>query len=168
MKRETRLHNVIFPVWLMFLFPQIWLIALPGNLLIDVLVLAMTLKVLGHRSKQAVIKKLWWKFWLLGFLADFIGVAALIPALFVGMALDLAPGMDWLYDQISPIMHNSFLSPVAFLWTLAAVALAGWCIYRFDKRAMASCALLTEGEKHKIALAMAAITAPWLFFIPVY
>ena len=44
MKREVRLYNVIFPVWLMFLFPQIWLIALPGNLVIDVLVLAVTLK----------------------------------------------------------------------------------------------------------------------------
>ena len=168
MKKEVRLYNVIFPVWMMFLFPQIWLIALPGNLVIDVLVLAVTLKVLGHPNKWAVVKKLWWKFWLLGFLADFVGVAALIPALFVGLALDLAPGMDWLYDQISPIMHNPFLSPVAFLWTLAAVALAGYCIYRFDRRAMASCDLLTEAEKHKIALTMAVVTAPWLFFIPVY
>jgi len=91
MKKEVRLYNVIFPVWMMFLFPQIWLIALPGNLVIDVLVLAVTLKVLGHPNKWAVVKKLWWKFWLLGFLADFVGVAALIPALFVGLALDLAP-----------------------------------------------------------------------------
>ena len=65
-------------------------------------------------------------------------------------------------------MHNPFGHPAAFLWTLAAVALAGYCIYRFDKRAMKNCVLLSEGEKRKIALSMAVITAPWLFFIPMY
>lgn len=132
------------------------------------LVLAVTLKVLGHQNKLAVVKKLWWKFWLLGFLSDFVGVAALIPALFAGMLPSMAPWLGVVYDQISPVMHNPFLSPVAFLWTLAAVALAGYCIYRFDKKAMASCELLSGEEKHKIALTMAVATAPWLFFIPVY
>ena len=65
-------------------------------------------------------------------------------------------------------MYNPFGHPAAFLWTLAGIALAGYCIYRFDKWAMKSCVLLSEGERHKIALAMAVITAPWLFFIPLY
>ena len=68
MKREVRLYNVIFPVWLMFLFPQIWLISLPGNLVIDVLVLAVTLKVLGTRasgkwSKSCGGNSGCWAFW---------------------------------------------------------------------------------------------------------
>ena len=46
--------------------------------------------------------------------------------------------------------------------------MAGYCIYRFDKRAMKNCVLLNGGEKHKIALTMAVLTAPWLFFIPMY
>ena len=50
----------------------------------------------------------------------------------------------------------------------AAVALAGYCIYRFDRRAMQDCPLLSETEKHRIALTMAVVTAPWLFFLPVY
>ena len=125
MKQELRLYNVIFPIWMLWLAPQAWLIALPGNLIVDVVVLTVTLKVLGHRNKLAVVKELWWKFWLFGFLADFVGVAA-------------------------------------------AVALAGYCIYRFDRRAMKDCPLLSETEKHRIALTMAVVTAPWMFFIPVY
>lgn len=166
MKKEVRLYNVIFPIWLMFLFPQIWLIALPGNLVIDVLVLTAALMVLKHPNKRAVVRELWWKFWLFGFLADFVGVAFLLPTLFF-FALPEPVG-PWLGDQFSYVMHNPFGSVPAFLWMLGAVALAGYCIYRFDKKAMTSCALLTQMEKHKIALTMAAVTAPWLFFIPVY
>ena len=145
MKKEVRLYNVLLPVWLLWIFPQVWLVILPGNLLIDCLVLTGALFVLKHRNKWAVVRKLWWKFWLLGFLADFVGVLWMVVALSI----------------VSNAEANSW-------WTLAGVTLAGYCIYRFDKWAMKSCVLLSEGERHKIALAMAMITAPWLFFIPLY
>ena len=95
-------------------------------------------------------------------------VAALLPSMLVGEVFLKVPGLTWLYDWIEPVMYNAFRSPLAFAWTLAAVALAGYCIYRFDKWAMRDCDLLTDGEKHKIALTMAVVTAPWMFFIPVY
>lgn len=166
MKKSTRFYNVIFPIWMLWLFPQVWLIALPGNLIIDVLVLLAALAALKHRNKRAVVKQLWWKLWLWGFLADFVGVAFLLPTLFFFLLPH--PVGPWLEDQFRYIMHNPFGSVPAFLWMLGAVTLAGWCIYRFDKKAMADCELLTEAEKHKIALAMAVATAPWMFFIPVY
>ena len=165
MKKEVRLYNVIFPIWLLWLFPQIWLIVLPGNLLIDCLVLFVMLTVLKHQNRGGVMKQLWWKFWLLGFLADFVGVAALLPCLFL-MSMPGVGGV--MEDLLSPLMHNPFLSLPAFLWMAAAVALAGYCIYRFDLKAMKNCDALTEGEKKKIALAMAVVTAPWMFFIPMY
>lgn len=37
-----------------------------------------------------------------------------------------------------------------------------------NKRAMKECELLTQREKHVVALTMAIVTAPWLFFIPLY
>lgn len=48
------------------------------------------------------------------------------------------------------------------------MALAGVCIYFLDRRAMKYCVLLSDREKYIIALTMAVVTAPWLFFIPVY
>ena len=69
---------------------------------------------------------------------------------------------------MSHVTHNPFHNPWAFLWTLAGVAVAGVCIYLFDKRNMRSCQALTERERRVIALSMAIVTAPWLFFIPVY
>ncbi|HJG87245.1 hypothetical protein [Pseudoflavonifractor capillosus] len=163
MKREHRLYNVIFPIWMLVLFPQVWLIVIPGNLLVDCLLLLLTLLALKHRDKGGVVKQLWWKFWLLGFAADAIGVAWML----LGWLLAVPFG-SWWESSVGHIMHNAFAHPAAFLWTLAGVAIAGVCIYFFDKKAMGRCDLLTAREKHIIALAMALVTAPWLFFIPMY
>ena len=74
MKRELRLYNVIFPIWLLFLFPTVLILVIPANLAVDSLVLLLTLLALKHDGKRAVLKQLWWKFWLLGFAADGVGV----------------------------------------------------------------------------------------------
>jgi len=162
MKKEVRLYNVILPIWLLWIFPQVWLIVLPGNLAVDCLVLTLSLTVLKHRNKWAVVKKLWWKFWLLGFLADFVGVVFLLLA---GMAAENIPGLS---QSVTPIFYNAFETPAAFLVTLLGIGAAGVSIYVYDKLAMGSCDLLTERERHLIALTMAVVTAPWLFFIPLH
>lgn len=163
MKKEIRLYNVILPIWLLLIFPQAWLIVVPGNLIVDCLVLLIALAALKHQGKKAVFKQVWWKLWLLGFAADAVGVAWM----FLGWLLYLPFGDVW-ENTVGHISHNAFAHPAAFLWTLAGVVLAGVCIYFFDKKAMAKCGLLSHREKHIIALTMAVVTAPWLFFIPVY
>ena len=165
MKREMRLYNVIFPIWMLFLFPQVLLVVLPANLAVDSLVLLLALLALKHEGKRAVLKRLWWKFWLLGFAADGVGVLWMLLGFLPFQNDALSPLWN---DTLRYIMHNPFGHPAAFLWTLAGVALAGYCIYRFDKWAMKNCVLLSEGGQRKIALAMAVVTAPWLFFIPMY
>ena len=154
MKRPVKLYNVLFPIWVLYFFPQVWIITLPGNLLIDCAVLLLTLTALRHAGKKAVLRQLWWKFWLLGFLADFIGAAA-------------RAGGVW-SDITRAFFTTPFRSLPALLFTLAGVALAGICIYFFDRRAMRGCVLLTNREKGHIALTMAVFTAPWTFLIPLY
>ena len=56
MKQEVRLYNVIFPIWLIWLFPQLLLFVIPGNLLIDCAVLLLTLLALKHQRKREVMK----------------------------------------------------------------------------------------------------------------
>ena len=163
MKKETRLYNVIFPIWLLLLFPQVWLIVVPGNLIVDCAVLLIALAALRHQGKAAVLKRLWWKLWLLGFAADLAGIVWML----LGWIFALPFGEVW-ENTVGHVTHNAFAHPAAFLWTLAGVALAGVCIYFFDKKAMKKCELLTGREKHVIALTMAIVTAPWLFFVPVY
>lgn len=161
--KKTRLYNVIFPVWMLFLFPQVWLVALPGNLLIDCVVVLLTLMSLKHTQKWAVLRKVWWRVWPLGFAADFVG------ALFLRHSVPLLSSLPepW-YSWLDPIMYNPFKSWLAFALTLTAVALSGVCIYFFDKWAMRSCKHLSVRERHILCLTLAIVTAPWTFFIPMY
>lgn len=164
MKKQTRLYNVILPIWLIAAIPSpLWLVVIPGNLLLDCLVLFAVLLAMKHVQKGAVVKRLWWRLWLLGFAADAVGVVWMMLGL-LGVQFF---GEPW-ENTVAHISHNALAHPLAFLWTLAGVAAAGVCIYFFDKRAMKSCELLSEREKHTAALVLAAATAPYLFFVPVY
>ena len=169
MKRQTRIYNVIFPIWILILFPQILVFVIPANLAVDCAVLWFTLLALKHAQKGAVVKKLWWKFWLLGFAADVIGVAWMFLGWLSIDAIDRTGAAgDWVLPATQGLMMNPFRHPASFLWTLAGVALAGVCIYCFDKRAMRSCELLDGRQRHVVALTMAISTAPWLFFLPTH
>lgn len=172
MKKEIRLYNVILPIWLLLVWPvpPMILLTIFGNLAVDCLVLFLALCALKHADKGQVVKQLWWKLWLLGFAADGVGLVWmflgwLFPTL-MG-AENTALGRFW-DDTIIHIMHNAFAHPLALLWALIGIAIAGMCIYLFDKRAMRSCGLLSEKEKRTVALTMAIVTAPWLFLVPSY
>ena len=151
------------PLWL---FPQLFIIVAPANLLVDCLVLTLALMGLKHQNKRALVKKLWWKFWLLGFLADFMGALFLFGFWYLSLLPD--PVGSWVDQVLSAAFLNPFRTLSGFLYTLSGVAIAGVCIYFFDKRAMRSCALLDERQRHIIALTMAIVTAPWTFLIPLY
>ena len=53
-KNDIKLYNVLFPFWMILLFPQIWLIVLPGNFIIDsiVLIISMALLKIANKTKQ--------------------------------------------------------------------------------------------------------------------
>ena len=56
-KGKTKLYNVLFPVWMLMMFPGMWLIILPGNFIIDSLVLLITMKILNYADKKMFYKK---------------------------------------------------------------------------------------------------------------
>jgi len=162
--KPIKLYNVIFPVWLVLCIPSwLWLILIPANLAVDCLVCTLTLCALKCAQKKSVLRKVWWKLWVLGFAADAVGIVWLV----VGWLLTVPFGDVW-ENSVGHILHNPFAHPAAFLWTLAAVALAGGCIYFWDRRVLRKCDELNARQQHIAALAMAVITAPWLFFVPVY
>ena len=161
MKRPVRLYNILLPIWLLFLLPTVWLVVLPGNLIIDCAVVFLTLLALKHTQKKAVLRHAWWRVWLLGFGADFLGVAFLLPTMFL---LDFLP--EPFRFLLEPVMYDPFKRWLAFLWTLFAVAVSGVCIYFFDRRALRSCPALNDRQRHVVALTLAIVTAPWTFFIP--
>ena len=159
---SVKLCNVLFPIWILIFFPQVLAIVIPGNLIVDAAVLLLALAVLGCREKGAVIRKCWWKVWLLGFAADLIGAAWMVLGWFV---TSWVPSLD---SSLGKILYNPFGHPAAFLWTAAGVAIAGGGIFLLDRRVFRSVPELTSRQSTRLALTFAIATAPWLFFLPLY
>lgn len=76
-KKEIRLYNLLFPIWMFFIWPSVlWLILLPANFVIDSVVLLLTMYALHLENRISLWKKSIVRIWLIGFLSDFIGAGA--------------------------------------------------------------------------------------------
>ncbi len=164
-RRDTTLYNVIFPVWMLWLFPLAWLAVLPANFAIDLLVVALAMQALHvpdiRRNAKAVILRVW----LMGFVADLIGTALMflvnVPA-FQG-----TPFGTWWYENLTnAVSFNPFENVYAVLWVTLCVAVSGICIYWFNRKFCLKKAGLDERQTHRLALSLAVFTAPYLFYLP--
>lgn len=70
---DIKLYDVIFPFWTIMFFPQTWLIVLPGNFVIDSIVLIISTFLLKISDKRQFYKSKIFKIFILGLLADIIG-----------------------------------------------------------------------------------------------
>ena len=167
--KPVKLYNVIFPIWVLMFWPTppVILLTLLGNLAIDCLVVWLALCALRHPAKGRALKGCWWKVWLLGFAADLIGALWLALGMLGAWALE-AGGAGWVSDFAMAMTVNPFRHPLALAWTAIGVAIAGVCIYFFDRRVLRKTPELDGRQAHVLALTLAIVTAPWLFFVPVY
>ena len=155
MKKDTRLYNVLFPVWMFFLFPTAaWLLILPGNFLVDSLVLVLWMYYQKIDGKGRLYKRKILLVWLIGFLSDFIGA---------GLTL----GVFLLMDEIAPNVA-SHLFPATTLMALPGVILAGTLIYFLNRRFVFRNTDLSKEQIHSVCLALALWTAPYTMLIPLY
>lgn len=165
MKRENRLYNIIFPIWILWLIPITWLVVLPVNFLVDLLVVVITLKFLKADNVKSVVKSSIWKVWIFGFAADFIGTAFMFLAGFIEIK-DPEISNWWWQNLAYGVNYNPFSSIYAFLYTTVCVIISGCCIYLFNYKISLRKADLPEDQIKKLALSLAVITAPYLFFLP--
>ena len=151
-KGVFRLHNVIFPVWILVWIPSwLWLFLIPANLLVDGLVLHYAGKKMQTENPHLVRNNLW-KVCLAGFAADFSGSVLLFIALVLAKG-NTAQAMGW----------NPFADIRALLIHIACIAVSGYLIYLFNKMIFRA---LGEEKAYGIAIRMALFTAPYLFLIP--
>ena len=168
--KPLKLYNVIFPIWILMFWPSppVFLLTLLGNLAIDCLVVFLALLALKHPARGTVLKRCWWRVWLFGFLSDIIGALWLAAGLFGTWALDADGTAGWVSDFAMAMTVNPFRHPLALVWTAVGAAVAGVCIYFFDRRVFRRVPELDGRQGHVLALALAIVTAPWLFLIPIY
>ena len=164
-KKQVLLYNVLFPIWVLVLFPQTWVVVLPANLLIDLAVLWLSLRCQKVPGRGAVIQKSVLKVWVTGFVGDFVGTLPMLLVMVLGSVQGSAS--EWYQSHIAyPVMENPFQSGWALAWVACCIFLAAWVIYQLNLHWSFAKTDLTPAQKKAAALTLAIVTAPYLFLLP--
>lgn len=138
----TKLYNVLFPIWLLFLVPTVWLIAIPTNFIIDSIVLLISMKVLKIEDKKDFYLKHIFFVFLFGFLSDMLGALMLLT-------------ITVIFQNITGLE----------LW-LALIGVLVACFFIFFFNYSFTFRKLEESQRRKLSLIFAIFTAPITFLIP--
>ena len=141
-RRATRLYNVVFPVWMLLIFPGTWLFVLPCNFIIDSIVLVVALRLLKSDTLLPLYKKTILKVFIFGLISDFFG--------FLFMLLMLVTG-------VSETAEELYL-------TIPAIILSALLIFISDY--FISFKAFEKQKRLKLSLIFAVLTAPYTFLIP--
>ena len=141
--KEVRLYNVLFPYWMLILFPVTWLVILPGNFIIDSLVLLISMVILGTENKKQYYKKHILPVFAFGMIADIIGGIYMFLMLAV---FEVAHMGDELYLTIPAIVISAVM---IFVFNY-------FFTFRSSEKAF----------RLKMSLIFAVVTAPYTFLIP--
>ena len=161
-KRDTniKIYNLLFPIWMIIFLPtRLWLLVIPANYIIDMIVLYLSLK--DHPERRIVCRNNTIKVWLAGFASDLIGAAFLFGCMMLGGAL----GDSTIGNTLEAVSSNPFFNAGTFLVTAIAIAISGAAIFFIDKKILTSFGL-DPAQAKKSARWMAIITAPYLYLIP--
>lgn len=184
MKKNDRLYNIFFPIWVLIFFPTAWLVALPVNFIVDSAVVLIMLALFGREKERRAAEQgqtladapSLWKQWIkcifpvwgFGFLSDLIGGGFMLCWGYLpGILADSSPFGNWWNDRIAdPISENPFTSFPALLFAILAVAVSGACIYFLNNRFSFGRTDLSYAERRRLALTLAIATAPYFMLIP--
>lgn len=174
MSINNKLYNMILPPYLLMVFvPWLALLSLVGNFIIDSIVLIVVMIVVYKRIDLRFYKKNVLILWLLGFLADFVGVAYLfviyslsgIYGYFVeeqnkGFIHELMLGMR------TVMSYSEYSNGYTICFLVSAVLISSFMIFLFDFFAVFRSVEMTKKQKIMSALSFAIFTAPYTFLLP--
>ncbi len=105
-KNSCKLYNVLFPFWMILLFPEVWLIVLPGNFIIDSLVLIFSMMILRVAEKKTFYRKHIWRIYAFGMLSDVVGAAYMLLLM---TAFEVGSMGDELYLTLPALVISAVL-----------------------------------------------------------
>ncbi len=146
MANETssmKLYNVLFPFWMILLFPLVWLIVLPGNFIIDSLVLLVSMLILKITDKKQFYKKHIFKIYAFGMASDIIGAAYMLFMMIV--------------FEVGNMGDEPYLTVPALIMSAALIFVFNYFI-TFRK--------IEKKQRLQLSLIFTIVTAPYTFLIP--
>lgn len=156
--KNNKLYSVMFPIWFLLIYPLTWVIILPVNLLIDMIVLMAGFKYYKVSNAYDTFKKVLLKVWLFGLLANII--ASVVLFLPIG-------GTNSLYNSFkSGIVWDPYANVVSIILLVITVILAMLLIYTFNYKISFKKVGLDKKKAKMLAATMAIFTAPWILLFP--
>ena len=163
MMKETKLYNVIFPIWLLLFFPPVILVTIVGNFIIDSLVICLcyfAFKLSDNLALKTFYTGSIYKVWVFGFMSDIIGAAILFTTGILGDSLGIP------YEIYSAINFDPFSNPVAVAIIVLAMAVSALLIFLLNYKVTFKKLIADRHMRLKLALAIAIVTMPWTFLLP--
>lgn len=139
----VKLYNVLFPVWMLFLIPTVWLIILPGNFIIDSAVFLISMLMLKISDKKQWYKKHILKVYIFGWISDLVGAALMLLMLVLEVS---RTGDEWYL-------------------TVPAVLVSACMIFVFNY--FITFRKTDKAVRLRFSLIFAIATAPYTFMIPI-
>ena len=143
MKKDVKLYNAMFPLWMLMFWPRIFaILVLPVNFVIDSIVLCILMAALKIQNKKKFYIKNVWKVFLFGLLSDVAGAALMLAASFLGIGR--------LGDEL-------YLTIPGLLISTACIFILNYFVTfkKCDKR-----------QRFIMSLTFAIATAPYTFLVP--
>lgn len=157
--KDIKFYEIVFPVWLLFIFPLCWFVVIPIYFALCSLVIVLGMFCLKVDNKKVFYKKHIIKSFIICFLSSLFGGLLL----FVTQFFEKNEIVDEFLSV--PLSTNPYDNFWSLLYTFFAVVLSGVLIYIFNM-------LITfRKEKSKkfkrvFSLVLAVLTAPYLFLVP--
>ena len=141
--KQVKLYNVLFPFWMLMLMPLLWLVVLPGNFIIDSLVLLAGMALLKIADRKQFYKKHIFKIFAFGMLSDLIGATYML-VLMVGF-------------EVGNMGDEPYL-------TIPALIISAIMIFIFNY--FVTFRKIEQPLRIKLSLIFAIVTAPYTFLVP--
>jgi len=149
-KNDIKLYNFLAPFWMWaWLLPTMWAIILPGNFIIDSIVLIIGMFAVKMPDK---VKAYWNHIFVVfgfGLLSDFLASAAMYAAMYITEKLG--------FSDVFSLGDELHLTIPGLLIAMALIFVFNYYI-TFRK--------LQKSSRFKLALMFAVITAPYTFLVP--
>ena len=142
-KSHIKLYNVLFPFWMLLILPQVWAIVIPGNFIIDSLVLITSMFALKMSDKKQFYKRHILKIFGFGMLSDIIGAVYMFLML-------------WIFE-IGSMGDELCL-------TLPALVISAILIFVFNY--FVTFKKSDQALRLKLSLILTVVTAPYTFLVP--
>ena len=142
-KNGIKLYNVLFPFWMLLLFPQVWLIVVPGNFIIDSLVFLVSMLILKIKEKKHWYKTHIVKIYTFGMISDMIGAAYMLLMMTV--------------FEVGKMGDEPYLTVPALIISTVLIFVLNYFV-TFRK--------IDNKLRVQLPLIFAIVTAPYTFLVP--